>query len=438
MKKLALFIIMALPFMLVSCNQEMVSESETVANTEVGTDGFNVIEEATVSENQMLAGVTDAFQQYASKEILDNLSESFKKSSEELEPTGGGSRAIIGTYKTVRVTYQTVDEHNKPVTASALIVYPLFKKLKNVMLINHGTVIGSMMIPTKYTSVEALLAATGSLCIMPDYLGHGVAANHPDLYLNAEVEGKTSVDALLKLLDYAKEKKLPLASDFKTYITGYSQGGAVSLAALRRIQQLDKKTQKSLHIAKAYCGGCPADLRLTFETYLSESKEGKPLGLGSVVPAVINSMFNSYPEELADMSYEKCFTPYALMTGVPQAIRENRENALDMMLPLEVTIDKVLNKEYILNNPENLERLLSMMDRQNLCKGWKPEYPIRLLHGNPDGIVPYGNLIEAYHGLNNEYMERPIVVKTTKNAMPIIQHIEPMLVMMADILSGNI
>ena len=44
-----------------------------------------------------------------------------------------------------------------------------------------------------------------------------------------------------------------------------------------------------------------------------------------LIPTVINSMFNSYPEEMAGINYEDFFTAWALKTGVPQAIRQNKE-----------------------------------------------------------------------------------------------------------------
>lgn len=46
------------------------------------------------------------------------------------------------------------------------------------------------------------------------------------------------------------------------------------------------------------------------------------MGLGAVIPLVINSMFNSYPSEVADMNYEDFFTPWALSTGVLIMIEE--------------------------------------------------------------------------------------------------------------------
>ena len=36
-------------------------------------------------------------------------------------------------------------------------------------------------------------------------------------------------------------------------------------------------------------------------------------------------MFNSYPEEMAGINYEDFFTAWTLKTGVPQAIRQNKE-----------------------------------------------------------------------------------------------------------------
>ena len=336
-------------------------------------------------------------------------------------------------YKTVHVTYQTLDEANKPVTASALIVYPLFKKIKNVMLINHGTQIGAMMIPSNYTSVESVMAATGSLCILPDYIGLGSTSNHPDLYLNSEVHGRTSVDALLTLLDYAKQKNISLDSNYKTYILGYSQGGAVSLASLRRVQQLDAYTQSRLHLQKVYCGDGPYDLRLTFETYLEDLENGKDMALGSVIPTVINSMFNSYPAEMAGINYEDFFTAWALKTGVPQAIRQNKENIADMIIKWNgAPLNKILNFDYLNAHPEHLDRLLTMMDRQNLCKGWMPKYRLKLIHSNPDGVVPFANFQEAYANLKNNYVEEPTII-TPKTNNALLQHINGMLVMIEEV-----
>lgn len=440
MKKILTAAFVAMSAILVSCNQK---ETLLPAGNceELFEQSFNVLEESELSGAELFNDVTAGLQDQIDAELYEQLLNTFNASDAKLISEDPQTKAIVpALYKTVRVEYQTLDQDNKPVTASALIVYPLFKKIKEVMLINHGTHIGFMLVPTKYTSVEAIMAATGALCILPDYIGLGSSAKHPDLYLNHEVHGRTSVDALLTLLDYAKAKRLPLDSNYKTTIFGYSQGGSVSLASLRRVQQLDAATQNRLHLQHVYCGEGPYDLRRTFESYIEDYEAGKKMGLGAVIPLVINSMFNSYPSEVADMNYEDFFTPWALSTGVPQHIRANKEGIIDMMLKLNgADLGEILNFGYIEAYPENLARLLELMDRQNLCHGWAPEYDLTLFHCTPDGVVPFSNFEQAYAGLNNEHMNTRIVPLNEKIiGDALLQHITGMLIMVEELLADKL
>lgn len=435
MKKILMTAFALLMLGLTSCNQE---DNATVENSSASEEvfGVKVLEEKEISGDELFAMTMGQREDCVDAELYDKIKESFNSSYNEL-PSVTGTRAIVpALYKTVRIEYQTTDEAMRPITASALIVYPLLKRMNKVMLLNHGTQIGFMMVPTQYTSVEGIMAATGALCVMPDYIGLGSSKKHPDLYLNHDVHGRTSVDALLALLDYAKAKRLPLDSNYKTTILGYSQGGSVSLASLRRVQQLDAATQARIRLDRVFCGDGPYDLRRTFETYMEDYEAGKPMGLGSVIPLVINSMFNSYPDEMAGINYEDFFTAEALKTGVPQAIRQNREGILDMVVWLNgKNLGQILNIPYIEANPEHLNRLLGLMDRQNLCKGWTPEYKLKLLHCNPDGVVPFSNFEEAVEYLKNDKVETEVVDINTKIISdPLLQHIYGMLVMLAEIM----
>ena len=423
---------------LVSCSRE---ESPAVAEDQTIQE-FTVIDETEQTGAELFNAAVDPIAGIADEEMLAKVREAFQESCTRLEAEADPQTKSVAPllYKTVKITYETVDQDNQPVTASALIVYPLLRKMKQVLLINHGTHMGAMMVPTNYTSVEAIMAATGALCIMPDYIGLGASADHPDLYLNHEVHGRTSIDALLALLDYAKAKNLNLDKNYKTYIAGYSQGGSVSLASLRRVQQLDAATQKRINLQRVFCGDGPYDLRRTFETYMSDYEQGKEMGLGAVIPMVINSMFNSYPSEMEGINYEDFFTEWALEQGVPQACRNNDENLIDVMMKFNgATLGEILNLDYIEANPEHLNRLLGLMDRQNLCTGWQPQYRLKLLHCNPDGVVPYANFEEAYENLGNGYMEDPEVVEIKTSILDAIgQHIYGMLVMTTEILTQGL
>ncbi len=423
---------------LTSCEDKEVLNSQANQSSE---PSFIVLDESEVTEQELYEMTIGDMKKSVDADIFDGVDRVYKEASNnQVDNQGATTKALVPLlYKVVRIEYKTLDQNMVPVNASALIVYPLLRKMNKVMLINHGTQIGFTMIPTQYTSVEAIMAATGALCILPDYIGLGSTSDHPDLYLNHEVHGRTSVDALIALLDYAKAKKLSLDNSYKSYIVGYSQGGSVSLASLRRVQQLDMETQRRINLDKVYCGDGPYDLRRTFETYMEEYEQGKKMGLGSVVPLVINSMFNSYPSEVTNMRYEDFFTPWALSTGVPQAVRNNSENVIDMMLKFNgKSLGDILNIEYITEHPDHLAKLLELMDRQNLCHGWQPQYKLKLLHGNPDGVVPFSNFEEAVQGLNNNYVETKVI---SNNSIlltdPLLQHISGMMVMLEEILSGK-
>lgn len=424
---------------LTSCeNKEILDTQEMNQSSE---PSFIVLDESEVTEQELYEMTIGDMKKSVDADIFESVDKVYKEANQnQVAEQGATTKALAPLlYKVVRIEYKTLDQNMAPVNASALIVYPLLRKMNKVMLINHGTQIGFAMIPTQYTSVEAIMAATGALCILPDYIGLGSTSDHPDLYLNHEVHGRTSVDALIALLDYAKAKKLALDNSYKSYIVGYSQGGSVSLASLRRVQQLDMNTQKRINLDKVYCGDGPYDLRRTFETYMEEYKQGKKMGLGSVVPLVINSMFNSYPSEVADMNYEDFFTEWALSTGVPQAVKNNRENIIDMMLKFNgKSLGDILNMEYITEHPDHLAKLLELMDRQNLCHGWQPQYKLKLLHGDPDGVVPFSNFEEAVGGLSNSYVETKVISnKSILLSDPLLQHINGMVVMLEEILSGK-
>lgn len=439
MKKKLFVVLATLLAGFASCSDQ--DPLETQEMNRCGESSFVVLNESEVTEQELYDMTVGDMKKGVDADIFDGVDNAYKEVNKtQINEQGTTTRALAPLlYKVVRIEYRTLDQNMEPVNASALIVYPLLRKMDKVMLVNHGTQIGFAMIPTQYTSVEAIMAATGALCILPDYIGLGSTANHPDLYLNHEVHGRTSVDALLALLDYAKAKKLALDKSYKSYIVGYSQGGSVSLASLRRVQQLDAETQRRINLDKVYCGDGPYDLRRTFETYLQDYENGKKMGLGAVIPLVINSMFNSYPSEVTDMKYEDFFTKWALSTGVPQAIQNNKENMIDMMLKFNgKSLGDILNMDYISEHPDHLAKLLELMDRQNLCHGWQPKYKLKLLHGNPDGVVPFSNFEEAVEGLNNNYVETKVISnQSILLTEPLLQHINGMAVMLEEILSGK-
>jgi len=433
-----LFIISALIMGLVSCQKE-----QTVSMPDYDSEGipemnYTVLEEKDLTSEELFASAA-GLEEFTGPEAINSLQRSFNEAASNQIAIDGTKASLPALfYKTARVTYTVKDEAKKDVVVSALIVYPALRKMDKVLVINHCTHIGCLLIPTNYTSVEAIMAASGALCILPDYVGIGQSSTHCDYYLNAEVNGRTSVNALFTLLDYAKKKNLSLSKDYKTYVAGYSQGGAVSLATLRQIQKLNKTQQKQINLKKVICGDGPYDLRATFDQYVKEDKEGLAMGLGAVIPMVINGMFCSYPKEMGKFKYEDFFTEWALSTGVPQAVKDNDAGFADMLMRMKgAKLSDILNMDYIKKNPKAYETLLRMMDKQNLCKGWTPVYPLKFFHCNPDRVVPYSNLENVIKGLQNKNVETPDVVKADGFSNPIAQHLYGMTIMIERFLAGR-
>lgn len=324
----------------------------------------------------------------------------------------GKQRPIInvlrGKYHTAVIKYPTTDIDGKPIETSALLLWHNRKQINEVLYTNHGTRVGNIDAPTDGFSPEIFFCTSGALIIMPDYIGAGITHDRSEPYLVAQHNGDVAVDGYLAGLKFAKENIKNFSADYNGYIIGYSEGGSVSLAALRSLQQRSEERQKMLNVKRVVCGDGPYDLGATFETYLKEDSMLLPL----VIPLAINGIMTGYPDSVKTLKYEECFTDTALATGIPQTIRANNGSTMQLLsfnkkvkCAKDVLSDKIMG----MNTPE-YRRLFSLLERQNLCKGWEPKYPVLFFHDKGDTIVPFINMEHAVQGLKNEYVMDPIIL----------------------------
>ena len=101
-----------------------------------------------------------------------------------------------------------------------------------------------------------MFAAQGFIVVAPNYAGYDKSTLPYHPYLNGDQQGKDMVDALT-----AARKTFPLidASDAGSlFVTGYSQGGYVALAAHRELQATGTTVTASAPLS-APAGHQPAD-----------------------------------------------------------------------------------------------------------------------------------------------------------------------------------
>ena len=80
------------------------------------------------------------------------------------------------------------------------------------------------------------IATSGYIMAMPDYLGYGATPlTLPHPYLHAETEASTSIDMVRACRNLLKQVKGE-AND-QLYLLGYSQGGHVTMATHREMEQ---------------------------------------------------------------------------------------------------------------------------------------------------------------------------------------------------------
>ena len=166
-----------------------------------------------------------------------------------------------------------------------------------------------------------------SVLIMPDYDGYGVRRdrNHP--YLVQQLAGRQVADALRHGLALYRQLAAdtdypPLADNWRTYCLGYSQGGAVALAAQRYIEQAQLSGE--LHLAGSLCGDGPYDLIGTFRYYLEDNGDSYGVttahrrGLFSmpfVLAMIVKGMQDTHPD-MKDHRLTDYFSKKYLDTGI--------------------------------------------------------------------------------------------------------------------------
>lgn len=159
--------------------------------------------------------------------------------------------------------YGTVGGQNEATNATGALMVPTGPDsactgARPILLYAHGTTtdklynIADITDPAKPGASEgsliaALYAAQGFTVVAPNYTGYDRSALGYHPYLNADAQSKDMIDALT-----AARKALPMvgtADSGKLLLTGYSQGGYVSLATQRALQAAGQTVTAGAHLS---------------------------------------------------------------------------------------------------------------------------------------------------------------------------------------------
>lgn len=286
-----------------------------------------------------------------------------------------------------KITYNTtfLDE---PVIASGLICLPKdAKEALPIFSLQHGTVFSDNEIPSKasYSYSEfSMLASTGYVVAMPDYIGYGSSRNifHP------YYDKKHSALAVIDLIRAAKElmngKKLKYNEQL--FLSGYSEGGYVTLAAHYYIE---KDSTFGLNVTASAPGAGGYDLPGILKSSVVESKEYPAPAYLAFVLMAYNKTYN-WNRPLKDFFS----SPYA--DSLPKYMDGNHYG-YSINNKLTERLDKLFNPVFFKELKGQGEIELKKKLQENSLLDWKPKAPIRFYHGTMDEIIPYETSETTYN-----------------------------------------
>jgi pimeloyl-ACP methyl ester carboxylesterase len=278
-----------------------------------------------------------------------------------------------------RITYQTTFKEEK-ILASGLVCVPEgVEEAMPIVSAQHGTIFADKDAPSAFhfpgrMNEYALMASVGYITFIPDYIGFGASAEIVHPYYNYDYSSTAVIDMLkagkemLELYEINYEPKL--------FLVGYSEGGYVTMATHR---QLEQGSALGLELVASAAGAGSYDLVGVMEKVLQIDSYQSP----SLLCYVIHSynVINDWGRPLLDFFQDPYFEE------IPELFSGEFGKKF---------IDKHLTKEIEdLFSPTLLYDLMAKVDTQmleglytNSIMEWKNQAPIRLFHSPNDQTIP--------------------------------------------------
>lgn len=169
------------------------------------------------------------------------LTEALEKAGSALAEVAGKPRCTITTYS---LRYSTIGGSGEPTDASTALILPSGKDPacqgpRPVLLYAHGTSTAKdhnmARLRGEAKLVAALFTAQGYIVVAPNYAGYEGSSLPYHPYLNAEQQSADMIDAMRAARSAMAQLKVQVAPQL--FLAGYSQGGHVTLATQRAMQQ---------------------------------------------------------------------------------------------------------------------------------------------------------------------------------------------------------
>jgi acetyl esterase/lipase len=270
----------------------------------------------------------------------------------------------VNTYK---LEYLTRDSANKLLAVSGLLAIPAKNTPSPVLSFQHGTTFYNVEAPSFQREVnkrhpEILLASLGYIVFSPDYIGYGSSEGKTHPYLQKQPSADIVIDMLKAGKVWLDKEKI--ATNKQIFLTGYSEGGYVTMAALEALE--NNTGSAGFTITGAVLGAGPYDLHITLKTLL-ERKLG-------YIPGFLDNTLRKILEHFL----------------IPE--------------DADVNFDGMFLKRYFND------------DKQDDVHNWKPSISLKLFHGEDDKTVPIESAESTFNTMTALGADVELVKCTAKPA----------------------
>lgn len=287
--------------------------------------------------------------------------------------------------KVLSVNYYTIDGDGKQIITSGALFIPQGVDNLPLLITPHGTetkrdLVASVS-PTNSTEgiLGLMTASMGYVTVVPDYPGFGVSTlMHP--YIHAKSLVPCVIDFMRASKSYASENQISL--DGRVFLSGYSEGGYISLIAQKTIEE-DYSDEFNLTAVAPMAG--PYDFKGMTDTIFQSASYSTP----AYVAFFLTAYNNIYGWNRLDDFFQ---VPYAAMMP---GLFDGSKTWGEILDVLPATISDLLKPDFILAYNNGNEAEFSAAVQENTILDWTPKTPIHFFHGDADKIVPIQNVLTA-------------------------------------------
>ena len=311
---------------------------------------------------------------------------------------------IVSQYNVTfyKIIYATVDTNGNIVKASGLVSYPGKTSVDTaspLLSYQHGTIFNDSDAPSNVAAnpaqdfVGALFSSQGFVAVLPDYLGYGESTQLMHPYIIADSAAAVTIDMLRAVRTHAAQ--ISHALDGQLFLTGYSEGGYVTLAAQR---EMETNLSAEFTITKSVPAAGPYNISWTAKNMIDMAIMPSATIFSFVIKSYdtiygysrISTIFKMpYDAEVDGLYYYGDASSIALVDTIA-----------DLLTPVFLYGPDGLPGVDGLGFRENGELIMKGdLAANDIYSGWTAMAPTILYHGAGDLLVPIKNANDAIAGL---------------------------------------